>query len=572
MNREGLLCAKKGYPLYSLLGFLFVLFCKAEADLAACGNIVWNGSYLLELLAVSLVAGILLGCILCFMSYRLSARERKQECGQVFLGQGKVFWIALALIVLCWVPCYLAYYPAICAYDTNVQTGQIVDGAYNDHHPIAHTLLVAGAMEAGERLFGDVNTGIALYAALQMLFLAGALAYGISLLNRFRVRRVFRVLLLLYAMLFPFHWYMSISVIKDTVFSAFFLLQVLSFYGILREGGNSRKITGLDISFFIGTLGMILFRNNGKYAMMVLLFFLFLALWKGKQCRRLWGRMFLNAMVAFLAGNLLLTALFRVTNAEQGDRREMLSMPIQQMARCMLYHGGIGVLPEDDATMEEQDKALINDFLLDESYREYRPDISDPVKRHTNTYVPRYRTEEFVTTYLNLLAEYPGDYINAVLAVNAGYLFPGDTTHAVINENGVDKGLGYVQTRWVDAELNPRGIYKDSKWELLHEKLEDWADRNAYLDIPVLKYMFVPGSYLWLYLLLACILILQKRYRMLLPLSPVLGYYITLFLGPTVQLRYLYPLMIVLPFAVLLSPGQSGLVQKECDEKDSVKG
>ena len=113
MNREGLLCAKKGYPLYSLLGFLFVLFCKAEADLAACGNIVWNGSYLLELLAVSLVAGILLGCILCFVSCRLSARERKQECGQVFLGQGRVFWIALALKELCWVPSYLAYYPAI---------------------------------------------------------------------------------------------------------------------------------------------------------------------------------------------------------------------------------------------------------------------------------------------------------------------------------------------------------------------------------------------------------------------------------------------------------------------------
>lgn len=572
MNREGLFAPKKGYFLYSLSGFLFVLFCKAEADLAACGNIVWNGSYLLELLAVSLVAGTLLGCLMCFVSCRLSARKRKQEYRQVLSGQGKVFLIALALIILCWIPCYLAYYPAICAYDTNVQTGQIVDGAYNDHHPIAHTLLVAAAMKTGEVLFGDVNTGIALYAALQMLFLAGVLAYGISLLNKFRVRMVFRVLLLLYAMLFPFHWYMSVSVIKDTVFSAFFLLQMLAFYGILQEGGNSRKITGLDIGFFTGTLGMILFRNNGKYAMMVLLFCLLPVLWKGKQCRRLWGRIFINVLIAFLAGNLLLAALFRVTGAKQGDRREMLSIPIQQMARCMLYHGGIGVLPEDDAAMGEQDKALINDFLLNESYREYRPDISDPVKRHTNTYVPRYRTGEFLATYLNLMKEYPGDYINAVLAVNAGYLFPGDTTHAFINENGVDKGLGYVQTRWVDAELNPRGIYKDSKWELLHEKLEDWADRNAYLDIPVLKYIFVPGTYLWLYLLLACTLTLQKRYRMLLPLSAVLGYYITLFLGPTVQLRYLYPLMIVLPFAALLGLGQGGLGQKECDEKDSVKG
>lgn len=48
--------------------------------------------------------------------------------------------------------------------------------------------------------------------------------------------------------------------------------------------------------------------------------------------------------------------------------------------------------------------------------------------------------------------------------------------------------------------LNNRGIYKDSKWPGLYERLETWADGNGYLELPVLKYLFVPGSYLWLYL------------------------------------------------------------------------
>ena len=90
----------------------------------------------------------------------------------------------------------------------------------------------------------------------------------------------------------------------------------------------------------------------------------------------------------------MLSAVFSATHAEQGDRREMLSMPIQQMARCMIYHGGVGVLPADDGTMSEQDRALVNDFILDEAYRDYDPGIADPVKRHTNTYVVRYRSRK----------------------------------------------------------------------------------------------------------------------------------------------------------------------------------
>ncbi|MDE7113828.1 MAG: hypothetical protein K2O57_06545, partial [Acetatifactor sp.] len=41
----------------------------------------------------------------------------------------------------------------------------------------------------------------------------------------------------------------------------------------------------------------------------------------------------------------------------------------------------------------------------------------------------------------------------------------------------------------------------------------------------------------------------RKKYAECVPLALAGGYYLTLFLGPAVQLRYLYPLMIVLPFA-----------------------
>lgn len=573
MAGKTLMHKRVGYFLFCLTGVFCAFLWMAERDLAANGNILWTGNYLLKILSFSLMAGGGMGALLCFLVYGC-AEGRWMPINKQGIQKSKskdakfLFTGSLLLILLFWLPTYLAYYPAICSYDTTIQLEQIVSGNYIDHHPIAHTLLIQGSMKLGDMLFGSVNGGIGIYAALQMIFLAGMFAYGIAVLYRHGVKRGWILTVLVFTMIYPFHWYMSVSMIKDTVFSGFFILQMISLCELLlhksagvtgktpisfnlNQPGKENKIRPW-ILFLFGTVGMILFRNNGKYAMLVLLSVLFLCICFGKKERKFWMKLFSCALAGFVMGNLLLSLLFSVTKAEQGDKREMLSMPIQQMARCMIYHGGVGILPEDDNTMDEQDKLLINDFLLDRSYLEYRPDISDPVKRHTNTYVVRYRTGEFIDTYLNLFMKYPGDYLNAVLAVNAGFLSPGDETHAVINVNGRDSGLGYVQTRWVENELNPREIYKDSKWESLHQRLEKWANDNAYLKIPVLKYLFVPGTFLWLYLLLACSLAVYKKYSMLLPLSLVAGYYVTLFLGPTVQLRYLYPVMIVLPFLVLL--------------------
>ena len=570
MQEKRILPRRRGGVLLCVLGCLFVFFVKTEKDLAAAGNILWTAGYVGSTLLWTVLLGCLLGVIGTFVVYRAAERPApegagKDNTGKDNTGKGdavfgrsaawiqrcsgaQVFFGSLLLLCLAWLPVYLAYYPGICAYDAPVQTGQIVEHYYFDHHPIVHTLLLQGMLWLGTQLSGSMNAGMALYTALQMLLLAGSMSYGVLVLHRRQVAAGWQIVMLLLGMFFPFHWYMSVSMTKDTVFSAFLLLQLISLTDLLLEDRREWRPGVRDLLFFIGTVGMILFRNNGKYAMMVLLAFLFLAVCFGKRARKLWGRLFAVSAVAFGVGLFVLSAVFNITHAEQGDRREMLSMPIQQMSRCMIYHGGVGVLPEDDGTMTEQDKALIHDFILDEAYREYDPGIADPVKRHTNTYVVRYRSGEFIKTYLHLLSVYPGDMINAALAVDAGFLSPFDTTHATVNQTGEKEGLGYVQTRWDEGVLNERGIYKDSKFPWMYERLENWAENNGYLRIPLLKYIFVPGSYLWLYLGLAAVLFITDRKRFCLPLVIVGGYYGTMLLGPTVQMRYVYPVMLALPY------------------------
>lgn len=547
---------RRGYVIFNLIMTLCFMCSYTGLQLAQDGNIFWSASYVVKLMGLSILCGTICGTVIVELLLWWERRGKRLaytkdiEPGNVQRSFGCSFAISFALIFFVWMPVYLAYYPGICSYDITIQSGQFVSHAYNDHHPLAHTLLMEAFYRFGIFL-GNANTGIGLYVLFQMTVLTATIAFGIAFAYSKGAKKCWVVLLQIVSMFHPFHWYMSVSATKDTIFTACVLMMLWCFLAAIMEQRDAYRLGKWDIGFGTSTVLMVLFRNNGKFAFLVTLGFLMLTVIFSKKLRKMWCRLFATGVMALGIGMILISALFRVTSAVQGDKREMLSVPIQQLSRTMLYHGGVGVYEEDDNSISVQDKELIDAFLPGEAYLDYRPDISDPVKKQTYTHVFRYRLPEFLKTYMSLLIQYPGDYINAFLAQNAGFLYPFDMSHAYINVNGVDKGLGYVQTRWVDAELNPRGIYKDSKLPRLHSALERFADENGYLNIPLLKYIMMPGFFVWYYVLFAGFLWWKKRYRYLMPLTFMLGYFATCLLGPTVQLRYIYPMMVALPILML---------------------
>ena len=359
------------FLIYAAVAFLFLFFQITGHDLATGGNIIWNTAYALKTAGVSLVGGVCLGAGVkwlipgCreWLAERLTGRfkktveETRRDSGlSAFKGLNprKIGLGSFLLIVLCRLPGFLAYYPGICAYDVTLQTGQIVDHNYNTHHPLAHTLLMAGSMKLGEKVFGDANTGIAIMTFLQVLALAAAFAWCMAALWKRKVHRGWLLCLQLSGMFYPFHLYMSVSVTKDAVFSIFFLLQTVLLCEMVLEtvttnvSEGRKRLPVKNIALFIVSVGMQLLRNNGRYAMLVLLAVLLIATVFGKGKRLFYTGLFVNCAVSLIAGTLILAGLVRVTNAQPGDSREMLSMPIQQFARCMLYHGDVGVYAEDD--------------------------------------------------------------------------------------------------------------------------------------------------------------------------------------------------------------------------------
>lgn len=551
--------------VFCAAGAIFVFLTLVTRTLTVYGNLKWSFGFFLKAVPASLIAGILLGFAINYALKLLLEKglSAANETADTNRKSGGIFFISLAVLFLAFIPYFLAYFPGILAYDSYIQIGQIFSGEYNEHHPLFHTLMIKACLSAGQGLFKSLNAGIAVYVLMQMLLLSAVFSYGIFCLHKRGLRVLSYVVLALLA-IFPFNGFMAVSVTKDIPFAIFFLLAVISLSEILFSSDTKINILNAVLLLCSGIL-CVLFRNNGKYAFAILfavclIVLIVKAVKKGsdekKKEVKKFGFVTAGMAVSLIVSILLLLVISKSLNAVQGDRREMLSVPIQQLARTYVYHAGAGVKADDDNTMDEASKALINEFLLYDSAKLYRQDISDPVKRNTNTWVVVNKTSEFAKVYLGLFVKYPGDYINAFIAQNAGFIDVGDVSHAYVNDPEEVKGHGYVQTKWENS-LFERGFYEDSKWPALRSLLDAFADNNAYLKVPVLKYIFMPGIYLWIYLFALIGVIKRKNVKAAPVISLIAGYYATMFFGPTVQLRYIYPVMITVPFLILICIGKT---------------
>ncbi len=542
-----------------ILGIIFIFFTQVTHKLTTDGNLIWSVGYVLKTGVISLFGGVALGDVLYelqdFLKEKISFKEGTTK------NAIKMFFISAVVLTIVFTVYFLAFYPGILAYDSYAQIGQIMENGYSDHHPLINTLFIKLAFFISNSIKAEPNTGAAIYICAQGLLINLVFSYGIALCAK-RMGNLYSIIILALLAIFPFNWFMAISMTKDVPFSAFFLLFVLAISEFFKLDIKDKSSYLTLCLIGLGALGCVLNRNNGVYALAFAV--LVSVIWtvgyliykkvkkeSGINLVKKYAYLIAVVMAAIIIGIATTKIAFVKLNAIQGDRREMLSVPIQQLSRTYMYHGGSGIYSEDDDSLDEESRQVISEFILNDGVLLYDPYISDPVKRNTNTWYVVNRTDKFASTYIRLFCKYPGDYINAFLSLNAGFIDFMDETHAHINEREGEYGLGYVQTKWEEISLTERGFCKDSHISLLWKLLDKWTNDNGYLAIPVLKYIFMPGIYLWIYIFMTVLGIKYKRKTAVMALAFVAGYYLTMFFGPCVQLRYVFPVMITVPFMAL---------------------
>lgn len=531
----------------ALMAAAYVLGCLMRRDGTVLDGIGRFPTLLAQIgcLTVPAAACIAL-CLNCIDGNRFTAllRNKTGESGDTKKNRGYQVWLFYsAVIFLCWLPVFLAYYPSVFAYDAEGQLYQVIAHDYSTHHPLLHTLFLGAFFRLGGQALGSYSAGMAVHSVVQMLMMAFVFGHTLAYLYRKGVSVYLRVILLVFYALFPTNSILALSTTKDVLFSALVLLYTITVYrmavdGIVNEHTANAGFRKKDWAVYtmISVL-LLLFRNNAVYAYVLSVPFLYMGLRRSKAAEAVSLRhryliASVGALALFLVGSF---ALKTSLGAQSGSPREMLSVPLQQMARTR-------VKAEETLSPEmrqELDKYIPSEWV----FAAYNPYLADPVK---NRAVIHDDPAGLIRTWLKLSTDHPQIYVDAFLDNSIGYWFPEDRTHAQIYGIGTESGFGYLST---DNRVMPAGceIIEHSYLPGLRTIMEQIVSNNVYQNIPVVRVIFTPAFYWWLLCMYMAAVIYGRKYRLLLPTVFLVIYYLTLLLSPTVLIRYMYPFVVTVP-------------------------
>lgn len=454
--------------------------------------------------------------LLCFLDAAASETGRTQDAGIKKAGDWLRWLLTAAALFAFWIPCFLAGYPGFYNYDAFSQVPQALyeEVGYSAHHPLIHTLLMGKVILFGLCRGRDLNDGIALYSIFQMAFCALCFSYVVCYIRRISGRAWLYAGAFLYYALFPLIPMSAISTTKDTMFSALLQISIILVYEMCRDIpaclASKRKAAGLAAVLVF----MCLFRKNGVYAAAgVLLFILILYRESRKQ------------IMLLLAAVLLLSvsadrALVWTLDAEEGSAEEMLSVPMQQVARVYRDCG--------EEAFSEEELDLIYQGISRNAILDYTPFLADNIKNYFDFNVILNHKAEFLRIWIEKGIKHPFIYLRAFLDNTYQAWYPGTSVY---------DEPGKTETAYFSLGMCAGG-YRDSRLPGLLVFYEKIASGYYYQKIPAVRLLFSMGAMLWVVLFMLGYAVYKKKRHLAAAEAFILCYCITLFLGPVSLIRY----------------------------------
>lgn len=493
--------------------------------------------------AVCFIICLAVNFLIFFIMPRLYLRAengRISKCLNSFfekVGDRRLFLLVWAFLFVSWVPAYLIFYPGVLSYDMINQTKSALGGITDNHHPVLHTWLIGLFMKLGDSLLGDYESGLGILSLLQMFILSYALTRLIFLLKKRKVP----ALMLIFTAFLSAIWFenacLSVTMIKDILHAAFLVLFACHFMEIaLNPSEYSLRKHNLFI-FPVVSFLMCAFRNNGIH--IYLFCFAVLLVLRIHRIKKA------KAYIPLIAAILLPVFMFKIYTGPvfeafgiaQGESREALSVPIQQLQR-------VTVRRAEELTGEQMERmeyyiANTPEWLEPAPGRAYDPFCADPAK--TSFHSGHYDEDPiaFWKFYLQTGAQFPELYAVAFLSNTLGYWYPGYYE------------FSYVMYDNYPPEVFAEPLERKSIWnpQVLQKYYESACGSDFWRETPVLRLFFVPGFALW-FLLYAIALAWKKRgfFTKVLPLFlPLIAQYGIMLLSPMSSFRYSWPFYLMLP-------------------------
>ena len=450
-------------------------------------------------------------------------------------------WI---FIFICWLSYFILLYPGYTNPDFNAQINQVFTGKFNTHHPLLTTFTHYFTMG----IYKLTNNGVISLASYVLIFqiipLSFAFAYMLYKISYlFKISNIMYILLILYGALFLVHPLSSLVIMKDVLFYILFILFITDTL-LLVYSTKLIQNKFFMIKYIILAVVFCLVRNNVIYGLIFSLpFILFFA----KNYRKKVILIFTLVIVFFYFTD---TAFIKITNANKGDFRESLSLPIQQLARVYKYQF---------ENLSVENKKYIESIININGLKNYNPNLSDPVKSSFNTGL--FLKKENVLKYFEIGLQYPTTYLNSVLIMSSPLWNLWCKTYK----------RSFVSDLYC-IDINFLSLTKEQLMESKNKIVHNYVTKVDYITTNssfIYFYIFNQATFFYILLFSFLYFIYKKEYKNVIVLLIPLGYTITVLLGPVVYLRYTYYLMAIFPMLIMMlaarNNGEINLVNSKND-------
>lgn len=530
----------RGWKIAGVLSFLFTTAMLFGARLEADGNVnfkdwrFWISMPVLTCLFTIMVRK--------FWNFLGKMETRKQQIiktikvpsvsAPAFINEDIFIFIFL---LICWLPVLLAVYPGFFVYDAQDEYLQVASRTFNTHHPLVHVLMLGGIICAVHKVTDSYNLGIAAYTLVQMILVSGVFTFLISYLRKKKVSRLLRFISVIYFAFFPVIVMFTLCSAKDAIFTAALLLLVISMLEMGISGEKFFESKPWIVFLILSALTMMLFRKNGVYAFIVLVPALLI------YYKKYLKKMCIILIITLFSYFLINTSLTLIFNAKTVENQEILTVPIQQLARTYKFNKEV---------FEPEDIVILHEMLPEDALVLYNPKLSDPVKCHFDNDAYMKDRSRFLMLWLKIGLRKPLSYINAWLMNSYGFWYP-DTVIDVYSGNTVFT-FTYQDSSYFGYEVELPGV-RDSKIPWLDEAYRRLSLEIEQEKIPILSMLYSPGCLFWCFIFVFCYDLYRKKYNILLPQLLVLFVWLTVILGPTYLPRYVLIFWFGLPlFAALV--------------------
>ena len=466
-----------------------------------------------------------LTCLLAPLSYALM--DRLPDICKVFFKEEESsfkLWKVWTVIFVLWIPSFLAFFPGAFVYDATDEYVEVISRSFTTHHPLIHVLLLGGLTHLGEYLGLGANGGIAAYTLLQMVVLALVFSYMIILLGRWGLSKKYCLIWMIILGVFPIYPMYALCSAKDTYFSAAFLMVMLMSIEFVRD--KDRFFDKRRFILLISATLMMLLRNNGVYALICAIPFIALAARKGREAFKPVMKFIIILLTAFVLYEGISLALKMACNAEDNEHQEMLTVPIQQLARVYYYE------PE---VFSEEELATLHEILPENYLITYNARCSDVLKSGFDNEAYSADPAKYRKLWWEIGLKKPLIYLNAWLVNSYGYWYP----DSVLNGYGGNQmyTFSYDDSSYFGFETEPPGE-RESLFPMLEEYYRNISLELFQQKVPVLSMLFAPGFCFYVFAFTLFDEMRKKRWMAAGVLVPVLLLWGTALLGPVVLVRY----------------------------------